>query len=139
MPALMHRRPSAATRQQGLALVEFALVLPLVVMLVLGATTLTIGLYDKAVLTHASRQAVRTWVVTKPFMSRDAVQQLAVASCQGQLISFGLAAPTCSAQASGPDLPAPGDELTVSLSMDYSGLYLFQSLSISARTRMKFE
>ncbi len=120
-------------------MIEFALVLPLVVMFVLGAATFTIGLYNKAVMTHASRQAVRTWVVTKPVMSREAVQQMAIDACREQLISFGGAVPTCTAQASGADLPSPGEELTVSLSMDFTGLYLFDALTIRARTRMRFE
>lgn len=134
--------PAATARppgQKGLALVEFALILPVMVLLVLGAITFTVALYNKAILTYASRQAVRAWVVTKPMLSKDSVQQIASGLCNNQTISFGTSGAACVPLASGPDLPAPGDILTVSVSLNFTGLYLFNQAQIHAQTSMKFE
>ena len=119
-------------------MVEFALILPVVVLLVLGAITFTVALYNKAILTYASRQAVRAWVVTKPMLSKDSVQQIASGLCQNQTINFGSSA-ACVPLASGPDLPVPGDVLTVSVTLNFSGLYLFNQAQIHSQTSMKFE
>ncbi len=139
----MRRSRPAATRRRlgpkGLALVEFALILPVVVLLVLGAITFTVALYNKAILTYASRQAVRAWVVTKPMLSKDSVQQIASGLCQTQTINFGSSGATCVPLASGPDLPAPGDILTVSVTLNFTGLYLFNQAQIHSQTSMKFE
>lgn len=129
----------AATAQRGVALVEFALMLPVMVLLVFGAITFTVALYDKSILTHASRQAVRAWVVSKPILTKDAVQQIANGLCQNQLISFGAGSVTCVPVATGPDTPVSGDVLTVSVSMGFTGLYIFQNMQISSQTSMKFE
>lgn len=125
--------------QRGVAAVEFALVLPLVLLLTFGAITFTVALYDKAILTYASRQAVRTWVVTKPLLTKEAVQQIASGHCQYQLISFGAGSVSCVPVAVGPDVPAPGDVLTVSVSLSFTGLYVFKDLQITSQTSMKFE
>lgn len=134
-----HRTTERPLREKGLALVEFALILPIVVLLVLGAITFTVALYNKAILTYASRQAVRAWVVTKPMMSKDSVQQAASALCRTQTINFGTSGATCVPLATGPDLPLPGDTLTVSVSLNFTGLYLFNQAQINAQTTMKFE
>lgn len=120
-------------------MVELALILPIVVLLVLGAITFTVALYNKAILTYASRQAVRAWVVTKPVMSKDSVQQVASGLCQTQTINFGTSGATCVPLAIGPDLPAPGDNLTVAVSLNFTGLYLFNQAQIHSQTTMKFE
>lgn len=125
--------------QRGVALVEFALMLPVMVLLVFGAITFTVALYDKSILTHASRQAVRAWVVTKPILTKEAVQQIASGLCQYQLISFGAGSVTCVPVATGPDTPVSGDVLTVSVTMGFTGLYVFNNLQISSQTSMKFE
>ena len=125
--------------QRGMAMVEFALILPLVVLLTFGAVTFTVALYNKAIMTYASRQAVRAWVVTKPMLTKDSVQQIASGYCQYQLISFGGTSATCVPVASGPDVPISGDVLTVSVSLNFTGLYVFNQLQIKAQTSMKFE
>lgn len=138
-----HPRPapasSGAREQRGMALVEFALLLPLVLVLTFGAITFTVGLYNKAIMTYASRQAVRAWAVTKPILSKDNVQQIASSFCQNQLMSFGATGATCVPLAVGPDLPAPGDELTVSVSLNFTGIYIFKDLQLRSQTSMKFE
>jgi Flp pilus assembly protein TadG len=127
------------TAQRGVAAVEFALMLPLVLLLTFGAITFTVALYSKAILTYASRQAVRAWVVTKPILTKDSVQQIASGHCQSQMISFGTGVVSCVPVAVGSDVPAPGDVLTVSVSLNFTGLYVFKDLVITSQTSMKFE
>lgn len=141
---MVWRRSSRSVRcapvtQHGLAMVEFALVLPIMLLLIFGAITFTVALYDKSILTHASRQAVRAWVVTKPILTKDAVQQIASGLCQNQLVTFGTGIATCVPVAIGPDTPVSGDVLTVSVSMGYTGLYVFKDMQINSQTSMKFE
>lgn len=125
--------------QKGMGLVEFAWVLPIMVLLAMGAISLSTALYNKLIMNQASRQAVRAWVVSKPVMSKDSVQAMASSLCDSQIISFGSNAVVCVPVATGPDVPAPGDVLTVAISLNFTGLYLFSNLQISTQTSMNFE
>lgn len=49
--------------QRGAAAVEFAIVLPVLVMLVFGIIEFSLALYDKAVITNASREGARAGIV----------------------------------------------------------------------------
>jgi TadE-like protein len=139
----MDRRIRRSTQppqaQRGMGLVEFAWLLPVMVLLAMGAISLSTALYNKLIMNQASRQAVRSWVVSKPVMSKDSVQALASSLCNDQIISFGSSAVVCVPVATGPDLPVPGDVLTVSVSLNFTGLYLFSNLQISTQTSMKYE
>ena len=132
-------RPVPRPPTLGLALVEFALMLPVVLLLVFGAITFTVALHNKTVLNQASRQAVRAWVVTKPLMGKAAVEQMASGLCQNQLVSFGSGLVTCVPVASGPTSPLSGDVLTVSVTMNFTGLYVFTGMSIKSQTSMRYE
>lgn len=123
--------------QSGVSLVEFAFILPIVLALVLGALTYSAALYNKSVMAYATRQAVRAWVVTKPLMSKFEVEAAARSYCQ-YILLVGRSYP-CVPTAIGPDVPAPGDTLTVAISLDFSGLYIFGGLAIHAQTSMAFE
>ena len=49
--------------QEGAALVEFAFVLPMLMLILFGIIEFSILLYDKAVITNASREAARAGIV----------------------------------------------------------------------------
>ena len=49
--------------QKGAALVEFALVLPMLLLILFGIIEFSILLFDKAVITNASREAARSGIV----------------------------------------------------------------------------
>jgi len=51
--------------QTGANLVEFALVTPLLLMIVFGIADMSLALYDKAVITNASREGARAGMVFK--------------------------------------------------------------------------
>ena len=55
----IHRRLDARHGQRGAALVEFALILPVLMALVLGITTGGIAVYQKITLTGAAREGTR--------------------------------------------------------------------------------
>lgn len=50
-------------KQEGAALVEFALILPILIMLIMGIIEFSLLLYDKAVITNASREGARFGIV----------------------------------------------------------------------------
>lgn len=51
------------SKERGAALVEFALVIPLLLLVIFGIIEFSILFYDKAVITNASREAAREWVI----------------------------------------------------------------------------
>jgi Flp pilus assembly protein TadG len=137
-------------------MVEFAIVLPVLVAVIFGMTEFGVIPFDQAVITNASRQAVRkgalAYSVYRTGNPADltAVQALAVGYCYG-LISLGSGASACTAVASrvnaagtalsGP--PQTGDILTVSVSYTYHGLLLplvpNLNLTLTAKETMTYE
>ena len=59
----MRRLPTPRRSRRGQALVEFALVLPIILAVMFGAVEFGTALYDKAVITNASREVLRFGVV----------------------------------------------------------------------------
>ena len=49
--------------QNGAAMVEFAIVLPLLLMLIFGMIEFSVMLYDKAMLTNATREGTRLGIL----------------------------------------------------------------------------
>lgn len=131
--------------QSGVAAVEFALVLPVLLLLVFGTIEFSLALYDKAVITNASREAARAGIVLKsPKLTAAQIQAVALNYCQNYLIDFGISPPTVSVP-SGVN-GGFGTPLMVSVSYTYSGLGLGAlispltgPLSLSATTVMNNE
>ena len=110
--------------QKGAAAVEFAIVLPLLVLLVFGIIESSIFLYDKAMITNASREGARAGIVySYPDRISDAEIEAVVRHyCEAHLITFN----------EDPDAPVPliveitrtgsnssGDSLTVKVTYRY--------------------
>lgn len=133
-------------RQAGSAAVEFALVLPLLLLLLFGIVEFSIALYDKAVITNASREAARAGVIYKvPQMTVAQITSVAQNYASNYLITFGSPATMTVAvdQSSGTTTGLP---LKVTLSYTYSGLALGKiinplvgAIQISAVTTMDYE
>jgi Flp pilus assembly protein TadG len=51
--------------QKGAAVIEFALILPILLLLLLGTIDGSLALYDKAVITNASREGARAGIVAR--------------------------------------------------------------------------
>jgi Flp pilus assembly protein TadG len=110
----------ANNREKGTASVEFALILPLLLLMLFLIIEFSIILYDKAVITNASREGARSGIVYSepPRVSVGAIIATVNTYCATNLISFG------------PDTPATavpsgacgksGDLLTVNVNYTYS-------------------
>lgn len=82
--------PGRKRRLKGIAILEFALILPLVMVIVLGIVDASIALYNKAVLTNASREAARYGVVLRNSpASEQEIKQKAIDYVDQNLITFG--------------------------------------------------
>ena len=68
----MRRLSTSRRTRRGQATVEFALVLPIVLAVMFGAVEFGTALYDKAVLTNASREGARAGVVATDPRKTDA-------------------------------------------------------------------
>ena len=108
--------------QQGAAAVEFALVLPILLLVFFGMVELSLALYDKAILTNASREGARAGIVlSSPKMTDAQIRAVVLNYTNGSLISLGTTtAPTVTVSQSSPaSFPNP---LRVTVSYTYKGL-----------------
>lgn len=130
VPATSRRRRRSPRAQRGVAAVEFAIVLPLLLLVIFSIAELGIGLYDKAMITNASREGARAGVVLRnPKPSTQDVTNVVLAYCQKYLITFGTSkTPTVSVPSGiGGTFGTP---LTVTVSYQYAGLGLGAMLSV---------
>ncbi|NTW46820.1 MAG: pilus assembly protein [Chlorobaculum sp.] len=124
--------------QKGNAMVEFALILPLFLLLLFGVIYFSVALYNKTVLAIATREGARAGAVYVAGTDTDAARTgsattAATLVCQNRLVSFG------DAMTASITSTISGDILTVTASGDYDAFYLFPGFSISAQTRMRLE
>lgn len=122
--------------QKGAAAVEFVVVLPLLLMLIFGMIEFGLLIYNKAMITNASREAARAGVVyaTNPndgSLARRSLadlEQIVNYYCAQYLITFGPSpGPQTFAQTSNGSTPqsmASGDRLTVRVIYHYDFLLL---------------
>jgi Flp pilus assembly protein TadG len=120
----MHPRHMAIRRQaqQGAAAVEFALVLPILLLVFFGMVELSLALYDKAIITNASREGARAGIVlSSPKMTDAQIRAVVLNYTNGSLISLGTTtAPTVTVVQSNPaSFP---NALRVTVSYTYKGL-----------------
>jgi len=80
--------------QNGGAAVEFAIIIPLLVLLVAGILDVSLLVYNQQVITNASREGARAGITRA---DDNAVGQIIDTYCQDRLITFGSAeSPTTS-------------------------------------------
>jgi Flp pilus assembly protein TadG len=121
-------------RQEGASAIEFAIVLPLLLILVFGIIEFSILLYDKAMITNASREGARLGIVYRyadggPNHPGDGEISAAVAQyIQNHLISFGSGDSANTTISRTGD--SPGDSLTVTVNYQYSFLVFSSLLSL---------
>ena len=116
--------------QGGATAVEFALVLPILLLLVFAILELGLLLYNKAVITNASREAARYGVVMRtPKHTEIEIRQKALDYCSNFLVSLSPSAnpdPTVSIDGAGQSF---GQPLTITVNYTFSGLGLGTLLS----------
>ncbi len=85
------KRRMIIRREKGVAALEFAIVLPFLVLLAIGICEFGIMFYNKQVITNASREGARAG--TTRAVDADGISQIVVEYCQNRLITFGDAEP----------------------------------------------
>jgi len=132
--------------EKGAAMVEFSIILPLLAVLLFGVVEFSLLLYNKQVITNASREGARAGIVAQaPRLTPAEIQQVVNDYAGSHLISFGTAsAPVTTIDNSGGT--AFGDDLTVTVSYKYDFLVLpnfIASLAggvdLKAETVMRYE
>jgi len=135
-----------SAKNQGSVVVEFALIFTLLLFIVFSIIECSLALYDKAVITNASREAARAGIVLRtPKLSKTQIANVASNYCQNNLISFANnTSPTVLVTDNGTN--TFGTPLSVSVSYVYTGLgfgQLINALSgpitLSAITTMNNE
>jgi Flp pilus assembly protein TadG len=128
--------------QNGSNIIEFALILPLLLILVFGIIDFSIALYDKAVITNAAREGARAGIVWGPTRATIAdITAVVDRYCANHLITFDPTRPPPRTFVDGAGDPS-GSELTVRVEYDYTfavigrlvpplgNLIMFESVSI---------
>ena len=144
--SMRQRTTAQRSRERGTAAVEFALMLPVFATLLFGVVEFSFGIYNKAVITNASREAARAGVVyAKPRLTPNQISAVASNYANNMLVTFGTNNPPVITvdQSEG---TATGRPLKVTVSYTYSGLMLSSVLSqftgpfnLTAATTMGYE
>jgi len=125
--------------QKGVASVEFAVVLPLLMLLICGTIEFGVLFYNKQVVTNASREAVRAGITGA---NNATMQQIASDYCADRLIGLENAIPSAllNVVVSPPDAE---NDLTVSVSLNYDLLFApiigIDQIVVSGQTVMRME
>lgn len=118
--------------ERGASAVEFALVLPLLILFLFGIIEFGFILYDKAVITNASREGARKGIIydedesgAAVAVSEAEIQSMVDTYCGSYLVSLGNSAsmPTTVVTPSGACL-TKGNALTVTVTYPYTFLVL---------------
>jgi len=140
--------------QKGAAMVEFAIVLPLLLLIVFGIIEFGIIFYDQQVITNASREGARYGIVSQtPRVTQAQIIQRVKDYCFNNLITFGSTIRTPSDIVTTAKITAvfPVDDLRVTVRWNYQFLVLpaFASaffggspdtgITLSATSLMKYE
>ncbi len=109
----------------GAELVEFAVVLPILMLLVFGIVDFSLALYDKAVVTNAAREGARAGIVFRTNPATGAVNRLTAAEiqavatsyCGSYLVTFGSGTVSVSVTGAG---GASGSPVSVTVTYPYN-------------------
>jgi Flp pilus assembly protein TadG len=138
------------TSQRGASAVEFALILPILMLILWGIIEFSLLLYNQQVITNASREGARAGIVSQDPRVTDAeITNIVSGYCANHLISFG---------GTGLDIPPPGrpdgtsfgNRLIVTVNYQYQFLAFqgiantffggsFGEIPLSAVTVMRYE
>jgi len=117
-----HTSRTNRRRSKGVAAVEFALIVPLLLVILFGIIDFGFMLYDKAMLTNAAREGARAGIVLRnPYMSVADIQGVAGNYCQEKMIRLG-GSGDCVVTVNRPAEPKSlDDKLEVSVEYTYDG------------------
>ena len=130
----------------GASAVEFAIILPVLILFLFGIIEFSILFYDKAVITNASREGARAGIVYRypDPVTEEEIRQVVLAYCADHLITFA-EVPSLIIAADWTGYEA-GDTLTVTALYDYQFLVLPNfvtaltgGINLAATTVMRME
>ena len=112
--------------QKGAVAVEFAIVLPVLLLLVFGIIEWGFFLYDKAMITNASREGARTGIVYSypDRISNTEIETAVKNYCEDYLITFDAADPDPVIEIVRTESDSSGDPLIVRVKYRYDFLVL---------------
>ena len=130
-------------REEGAAAVEFALVLPLLILILFGIIEFGLVLYRQEVITNASREGARYGIVIgSPRPTTGEIEDVV----NTYLTNAGLNAGNATIEVTPPPVMSSGSDLTVRVVYPYNFLVLpnfaaslTDTLNLSATTVMKLE
>jgi Flp pilus assembly protein TadG len=129
--------------RKGSQVVEFALILPMLLLVVFGIVDFGLAIFDKAIVTNAAREAARAGVVFAPTrLTETEIQQVALNYCGSNLVTFGSpVAPNVAVVGAG---GASGAPLQVTVSYPYTygvigRLVPLPSLTLTSQAVMRME
>jgi Flp pilus assembly protein TadG len=111
----------AGKPQRGVAAVEFALVLPLLLVILFGIIDFGLMLYDKAMITNAAREGARAGIVLRsPRLTKPEIEAVATDYCRTMLIRLA-GSGECTATATLPASVTFAQPLQVTVNYQYDG------------------
>lgn len=137
--------------EAGLAMVEFALVLPLLLLVVFGTVGFGLAILDKVVITNASREAARQGTVYRGVGLRPTsaqVQAVATTYCSQNLVAFNNRRVCTVSLSSDPAALVSGNTLRVTVTYPFTFLGLTgfinpfggsNGITLTASTTMRAE
>jgi Flp pilus assembly protein TadG len=131
--------------EAGASAVEFAIVLPILVLLIFGIIEFSVALYDKAMITNACREGARAGIVYRvPSVTDGEITNVVNNYLGSSLITFG--APVAANTTVTRIGYNPGDELKVTVNYTYTFLIipsfvasLSGGINMAAETVMRME
>jgi Flp pilus assembly protein TadG len=133
---------------KGASAVEFALILPLLVLLIFGVIEMSLLLYNQQILTNASREGARAGIVLAvPRVSAANIETVVNTYAAAHLVTFASTKPALVFNPPIVECISFGDDLTVTVSFDYNFFVLSAltanaipiSKTLTAQTIMKCE
>lgn len=119
-----HRQSNTESgREGGAALVEAALILPVLILLVMGIIDFSRAFNTKQTLTHASREAVRVYTVTEDLTETTDAFGNAVTSLCGPYVPGGPLCVNMTITPAGGCVPGEPVTVTADYQFDFVGLY----------------
>lgn len=146
-------RKRSLKNENGAAVVEFAILLPLLLLIIFGGVEYGLVMFNQQVLTNASREAARAGIVVGADAIDDpVVQQIARDYCQDFLVTFenSVTLPVITIARDADDSKEFGHPLIVTVQYSYQFLLMpnlsslfgessASALALEARTTMRYE
>lgn len=137
----MIMKKKITTDQEGAALLEFAIIMPLFFALIFGIIEFSLLLYNKQIMTNAAREGARLGIIVKsPRVPVSEIRTEIKKYAQNHLVTFGSDTLQDEDINIVRDGSTFGDELRITVDYDYQYLFFSNStIPIKATSTMRME